>query len=337
MARLTLNFISNFNERVEPLMKGIVKAEGIEIVPTYSHPSETFLRQLRDLEFPVGEMSMSSYLIGRERGLDMIALPVFPSRRLFHTELSIHASSGIAKPEDIVGKRIGVSEYQQTAALWQRGILDHDFGVSQYKVHWYMERTEEMSHGGVTGFTPPQGISFQRVPPEKSLASMLVNQELDVAAINSPVKHSPTQLGRSHKITGADGDWSKVKRLFPDRIAEGKRFFDKWGFLPVNHAYTIRGDVYRKHPWVAFNLYSGFVKAKEHFNAKLVDSIPSAMFFGKEYLTKTQELFGNDPFPYGIKANRKLLETLVDFSFEQGLITKKPKIEELFAESTRDL
>ena len=88
MARLTLNFISNFNERVEPLMNGIVKAEGIEIVPTYSHPSETFLRQLRDLEFPVGEMSMSSYLIARERGLDMIALPVFPSRRLFHTELS---------------------------------------------------------------------------------------------------------------------------------------------------------------------------------------------------------------------------------------------------------
>jgi len=337
MAHLTLNFISNYNERVEPLMKGAVKAEGIEIVPTYSHPSETFLRQLRDLEFPVGEMSMSSYLIGRERGLDMIALPVFPSRRLFHTELSIHAASGIAKPEDIVGKRIGVSEYQQTAALWQRGVLDHDFGVSQYKVHWYMERTEEMSHGGVTGFTPPKGISFHRVPPEKSLASMLVRQELDVAAINSPVKHSPTQLGRSHKITGSDGDWSKVKPLFPDRIAEGKRFFDKWGFLPVNHTYTIRGDIYRKYPWVAFNLYSAFVKAKEHFNARLFDSIPSALFFGKEYLTKTQEMFGRDPFPYGVKANRKLLETLVDLSYEQGLITKKPKIEELFAESTRDM
>lgn len=337
MAHLKLNFISNFNERVEPLMRGIVKAEGIEVVPTYSHPSETFLRQLRDLEFPVGEMSMSSYLIGRERGLDMIAIPVFPSRRLFHTELSIHSDSGISKAEDIVGKRIGVSEYQQTAALWQRGILDHDFGVSQYKVHWYMERTEEMSHGGVTGFTPPRGISFQRVPAEKSLGSMLVNKELDVAAINSPVKHSPTQLGRSHKITGSDGDWSRVKTLFSDRLAEGKRFFDKWGFLPVNHTYTIRGDIHRQYPWVAFNLYSAFVKAKEHFNAKLVDSIPSALFFGKEYLTKTQEIFGGDPFPYGIKANRKLLETLIEFSHEQGLITKKPKIEDLFAESTRDL
>lgn len=337
MAKLKLNFISAFNERVEPLMQGIVQAEAIEIVPTYSHPSETFLRQLRDMEFPVGEMSMSSYLIARERGLDMIALPVFPSRRLFHTELSYHSDSGIKKPQDIAGKRIGVSEYQQTAALWQRGILEHDFGVSQYKVHWYMERTEDMSHGGVTGFTPPEGISFQRVPADKSLASMLVNHELDVAAINSPWKNAPNQLGRSHQITGADGDWSKVKLLFPDRVAEGKRFFDKWRFLPVNHAYTIRGDIYRKHPWVAFNLYSAFVKAKEHFNAKLVDSIPSGLFFGKEYLTKTQELFGSDPFPYGVKANRHLLETLIDFSHEQGLITKKPKIEELFAASTTDL
>jgi 4,5-dihydroxyphthalate decarboxylase len=337
MAKLRLNFISAFNERVEPLMQGIVQAEAIEIVPTYSHPSETFLRQLRDLEFPVGEMSMSSYLIARERGLDMIALPVFPSRRLFHTELSYHIDSGIEKPQDIVGKRIGVSEYQQTAALWQRGILEHDFGVSQYKVHWFMERTEAMSHGGVTGFAPPEGISFQRVPENKSLASMLVNRELDVAAINSPWKNAPNQLGRSHKITGADGDWSKVKPLFADRIAEGKRFFDKWGFLPVNHAYTIRGDIHRKYPWVAFNLYSGFVKAKEHFNAKLVESIPSALFFGREYLAMTQETFGKDPYPYGVKGNRKMLETLIDFSLEQGLTSKKMKVEELFAASTLDL
>ena len=337
MAKLKLNFISAFNERVEPLMKGIVQAEALEIVPTYSHPSETFLRQLRDMEFPLGEMSMSSYLIARERGLDMIALPVFPSRRLFHTELSYHVDSGIKKPQDIVGKRIGVSEYQQTAALWQRGILDHDFGVSQYKVDWYMERTEALSHGGVTGFKPPEGISFQRIPPEKSLASMLVNHELDVAAINSPWKNAPNQLGRSQRIPGAGGDWSKVKLLFDDRIAEGKRFFDKWEFLPVNHTYTLRGDVYRKYPWAAFNLFIGFVKAKEHFNARLAESIPSGLVFGKEYLTKTQEMFGSDPFPYGVKANRKLLETLIDFSHEQGLITKRPKIEELFAESTLEL
>jgi 4,5-dihydroxyphthalate decarboxylase len=337
MAKLRLSFVSAFNERVDPLMKGIVQAEGIEIVPTYSHPSETFWRQLKFQEFDAGEMSMSSYLIARERGLDMIALPVFPSRRLFHTEISYNIDSGIKQPGDLVGKRIGVGEYQQTAALWQRGILEHDFGVSQYKVHWYMERTEELSHGGATGFTPPAGISFQRIPPDKSMASMLVNNELDAAAINGPWKNMPTFIGRSHRISGSEGDWSKVKPLFTDRLSEGARFFKKWGFLPVNHAYTIRGDIYKKYPWVAFNLYTGFVKAKEHFNAKLVDSIPSALFFGREYLAMTREMFGNDPYPYGVKANRKMIETLIDFSHEQGLTSKKMKVEELFAESTLDL
>lgn len=336
MAKLRLGFISAFNERVDPLMKGAVPIEGIEIVPTYSHPSETFWRQLKFREFEVGEMSMSSYLIARERGFDMIALPVFPSRRLFHTEISYNTGSGIEKPQDLAGKRLGIGEYQQTAALWQRGLLEHDFGVSQYKIHWYMERTEELSHGGATGFTPPPGISFQRIPPDKSMASMLANNELDAAAINSPWKNMPNVIGRSHRIPGS-GDQSKVKQLFPDRIAEARRFFQQWGFVPVNHAYTIRGDIYEKYPWVAFNLYSAFLKAKAHFNARLVESIPTGLFFGKEYLAMTQEIFGNDPYPYGVKANRKMLETLIDFSHEQGLITKKPKAEELFAESTRDL
>ena len=118
----------------------------------------------------------------------MIALPVFSRPGGFiHTEISYNTDSGIRKPEDLFGKRIGVGEYQQTAALWQRGILEHDFGVSQYKLHWYMERTEELSHGGVTGFTPPQGISFQRIPPDKSMASM-VNGELDGAAMDQSME-----------------------------------------------------------------------------------------------------------------------------------------------------
>jgi 4,5-dihydroxyphthalate decarboxylase len=130
MENLSLSFISNFNERVEPLMNGGVEADGIDIIPTYSHPSETFWRQLKFNEFQVAEMSMSSYLIARSRGADMIALPVFPSRRFFHAEQSYHLDSGIKEPGDLNGKRIGVGEYQQTAALWARGVLEHDFGVS---------------------------------------------------------------------------------------------------------------------------------------------------------------------------------------------------------------
>jgi 4,5-dihydroxyphthalate decarboxylase len=336
MAKLRLGFISAFNERVEPLMKGAVEAESIELVPTYSHPAETFWRQLKFGEFEVAEMSMSSYLIARSQGADMIALPVFPSRRLFQTELSYHVDSGITRPEDLAGKRLGVAEYQQTAALWIRGILEHDFGVSQYKIHWYMERSEEMSHGGATGFKPPPGISFNRIAQNKSLASTLLENELDAAHIASPWVLQANALDRSSRI-GGKGDWSKVKALFPNRMAEGARFYKSHGFLPVNHAYIIRGDVHKAHPWVASSLYTGFVKAKEAAQKRLAESIPSALFFGPEYAAMTSEMIGEDPFPYGIRANQAMLDTIIAFSFEQGLTPRKMTVAELFAEPTLGL
>jgi 4,5-dihydroxyphthalate decarboxylase len=333
MSKLTLAFISAFNERVEPLMNGTIVADGIELIPTYSHPAETFWRQLKFHEFEVAEMSMSSYLIARSQGADMIALPVFPSRRLFQTELSYHADSRIKQPEDLVGKRLGVAEYQQTAALWIRGILDHDFGVSQYKIHWYMERSEEMSHGAATGFKPPPGISFNRIAGNKSLASTLVNNELDVAHIASPWVLRANALDRSSRITGG-GDWSKIKALFPDRMVEGARFFKKHGFLPVNHTYIIRGDIYRRHPWVAAKLYDGFVRAKALAREKLVEQIPSALIFGEEYFSMTCGSVGDDPFPYGIKANAAMLDTIIGYSHEQGLTPRQMKVDELFAVET---
>ena len=280
MPRLTLSFVSNFNERVEPLMDGTIKADGIDIIPTYSHPSETFWRQLKFQEFEVAEMSMSSYLIARSRGVDMIAIPVFPSRRFFHSDLSFHVDSGVKKPGDLLGKRIGVGEYQQTAALWARGVLDHDFGVSQYKVDWYMERTDELSHGGATGFTPPPGISLHRIPPEKSLATMLVNHEIDAAPIAGHLARAVNVIDRSTHIRGGEGDWSKVKPLFTDQMAEAKRFVAKYGFVPVNHTYIVRGDVYRANPGVAVKLYDAFLKAKAYANETLLERIPAALVFG---------------------------------------------------------
>ncbi len=337
MPRLRLSFVSGFNERVQPLMDGSVQPEGIEIVPTYSDPSETFWRQLKFQEFEISEMSLSSYLIAKARGMDMVAIPVFPSRQFWQCRLSYHVDSGIKRPEDIVGKRIGVGEYQQTASLWVRGILEHDFGVSQYKVHWYMERSEELSHGGATGFSPPKGISFHRIPPDKSLASMLVTNEIDVASGHRAFQKGTNIIDRSTHIRAAEGDWSKVKPLFPDSMAEGKRFFAKHGFIPANHMYIIRGDVYRQYPWVAFNLFKAFVKAKESAQENLAEGIPSGLIFGREYLAQTRSIFGVDPYPYGVKMNRSMLDTLVAYSSEQGLTPKKLEIGQLFAPSTLDL
>jgi 4,5-dihydroxyphthalate decarboxylase len=335
MARLRLSFASAFNERVQSLMDGTVQPEGLELIPTYSHPSETFFRQLKFQEFEIAEMSLSSYLIARSRGLsDMIALPVFPSRLLFQTWLGVAGDSAIREPGQLAGKRIGVPEYQMTAALWMRGILEHDFGVSQYKVEWHMERTEQLSHGGATGFTPPSGISFHRIPPDQSMVSMLIGHQLDAALINTPLLRMPTALDRSGRVLAAEGERARTRALFADRIAEGTRFFAKHGFIPPNHTYIIRGDVYRNHPWVAFNLYTAFVKAKALAREKLLEQIPSALFFGPEYLAMTQKIVGDDPFPYGIAANRPMLEQLTSYSREQGLTPRTMAIDELFAEST---
>jgi 4,5-dihydroxyphthalate decarboxylase len=142
-------------------------------------------------------------------------------------------------------------------------------------------------------------------------------------------------LDRSSRIGGSD--WSKVKSLFPDRMAEGARFYKKHGFLPVNHAYIVRGDIHKKYPWVAFNLYTGLVKAKTLARQKTLEQIPSALFFGPEYAAMTRDLIGDDPFPFGIKANRAMLDTIIGFSHEQGLTPRRLSVEELFAESTLDL
>jgi 4,5-dihydroxyphthalate decarboxylase len=337
MAALTLSFITGHNERVEPLITGAVKAEGIELITTYSDPSETFWRQLNFEEFEISEMSLSSYLIAKSRGSDMIAIPVFPSRRFMHMEHSIHVDSGVKDARDLAGKRVGVGEYQQTASLWFRGVMEHDFGVSQFDIDWYMERTEELSHGGATGFTPMKGIKFHRIPPDKSLASMLVANELDCAPIGRAFSRESNLIDRSTQIRARDADWTKVRPLFPDYTAEATRYFKAHGYVPANHAYAIRGDIYEKYPWVAFNLYKAFLAAKEYWQERFADSIPTGLVLGREYLKKTREIFGDDVYPYGVKDNRDMIQTIVDFSHEQGLTPEKLKIEDLFAPSTLTL
>jgi 4,5-dihydroxyphthalate decarboxylase len=165
----------------------------------------------------------------------------------------------------------------------------------------------------------------------------LVNNEIDVASVTRAFSRESNIIDRSTHIRAQGGDWSKVKPLFPDRIAEASRFVKQHGFAPANHAYAIRGDVHRQYPWLAFNLYKAFVAAKEMWRDRFVESLPTGLFFGREYVAKTREILGDDPYPYGIKANRPMLETIIDYSYEQGLTPQKAKIEELFAPATLDL
>lgn len=339
MSKLKLSYIGGLNERVEPLLNGSAQAEGIEIIPTRSHPSETFWRQLNYEQYDFYEMSISTFLIAHEQGADMVAIPAFPSRTFMHSTGYFNVDSGITGPADLAGKRIGVGEYQQTAALWTRGILEHDFGVSQFDVEWYMERTEELSHGGATEFHPQKGIKFHRVPKDTTLSQMLLDNEIDVGpggSFSEPVGPWATGamnwnfVDRGTMRPPAKGDRTKLKPLFPDKIAEGRRFYEAHGFIPANHFFAIKGELYRQYPWVAFNLYRGLIDAKLLAARDLREKIPSALLFGADYLSMTQSIVGDDPFPYGMEANRSMLEFMTLMSLEQGFIKERPSIESIF-------
>src|SRR5712692_2703838 len=184
MAGLSLSIALSDNPNTRPLIDGAVKAQGLDLTATVLHPSEMFWRQLRFAEFDVSEMSMSSLLISTSRGpTPWIALPVFTTREFFHTRILVRADAGIAAPADLRGKRVGVPEYQQTAAIWGRGVLQHEFGVNAREIEWFMERTPDKSHGGATGFSPPSGVKLNYIPPSTNIGEMLVRGELDATLL----------------------------------------------------------------------------------------------------------------------------------------------------------
>ena len=319
MSKIRLSLIGEQYDWVRPLFEGTVQPEGVELAVTRAPSPEAMRRQLRAWEFDICEMAFGAYLVARAQGADVVAIPVFPRRAFYHTQFTCHMDAGIRGPGDLAGKRVGIPEYVQSAALWARGVLQHDFGMDPRQVKWYVERAGADSTGAVLGFTPPQDIAVEQTPGGKSLTAMLLAHELDAALV-----------GRIAQTASGDDTRSAVRPLFPDVVAEGKRFFEKHGYMPANHTYLIRGELARKHPSLASNLYQAFLESKAVVRAALPQSIPSDLVFGAEYLARSRELFGDDPFTHGIGPNRKMLETVVRMCQEQGLVRDRPMLEQLF-------
>jgi 4,5-dihydroxyphthalate decarboxylase len=331
MAKLQLSLIMGSNDRSRPVLDGSVSPDGIDLTCTVAHPSEIFWRQLHFQEFDVSEMSLSSLLMAMAAGnRDWIGLPIFTSRRFFHTGAWVRSDSGIQTPADLKGKRVGVPEYQQTAALWSRGVLKHEFGVAPEDMEWWMERTEERSHGGATGFKPPASIRFNRIGANESIGTMLVDGTLDATVLyitdNNLVDRSRITLENN----------PKVRMLFPDPVAEGQRYFEKTGIFPINHGMVVRRSLYEQHPWVALNIFNAFRLAKERVAARMRDMVSTHVELGL-LGPDARKALSVDPYPYGVKSNQKVLETVADYSFEQGLTPRRMQLDEVFAPSTLDL
>ena len=333
MPNISLSLLATKHDLLTPVISGEVSVEGVTLATTLSDPSEAFWRQLHFAEFDISEMSLSSFLIAREKSDDMVAIPVFPGRRFMQLELFYRTDAGIDGPASLVGKRIGVAEYQQTSSLWVRGLLEEDFGVSQYSMQWFMERTDEVSHGAATGFQPPPGISLTRVPADETLDSLLFSGRIDVAPAGRALRHEPNLVDKQTHISKTA--WTTVAPLFPDAFAEGRRFVEAHGFIPANHIMVIRRDVHERYPWLAFNLYSALEKARKIAKERTRAAIPTYLIFRDEYLAIAQSVAGNDPFPYGLRANEAMLTTALRYSLNQGLITKQVDAADLFPASVR--
>jgi 4,5-dihydroxyphthalate decarboxylase len=328
--KLPLSIALTNNPRTWPVLDGRVKPDAIDLLITQLGPSEMFWRQLRFAEFDVSEMSMSSLMMARSKGDERwVGIPVFTTRRFFHAGTLVRRDAKIDQPADLKGKRVGVPEYQQTAALWARGVLQHDFGVKSQDMEFWMERPPERSHGGATGFAPPPGVTFHYIPADKSIGSMMLSGELQAAI------HYNAGVNLIDRSSADLRNHPDIKTLFPDPWAEGVRFYKKTGLYPINHGMVVKREIAEKNPWVVLNLLKAFQRANDIANAERVEHVAYYLETG-DLPREARAVLEKPILRHGFQANRKVLETVAQWSTEQGLTPRLMPLDEIFAPSAID-
>jgi 4,5-dihydroxyphthalate decarboxylase len=285
---------------------------------------ETFFRMIRFREFDAAEMSLSSYVISlfSERP-PFVAIPVFPSRSFRHSCIFVNRNSGIREPRDLIGKRVGMPEYQLTAPVWIRGILNDEYNVPVGDVTYFTGGQEEPGRIEKIQLSLPPQIRVKRIPSGKTLSKMLDAGEID--ALFSP--RIPSTL-----VQGSGA----VRRLFEDHAQVEREYFQKTRIFPIMHTVVIRRDIYDKHPWVARSLYKAFVQSQRETYRELYEAaaLKHMLPWLLHHVEETRSIMGEDFWPYGFERNVKTLETFLRYSYEQGLSRRLLEPHELFAPET---
>ena len=323
MANLHLTLACEDYDRTRALRDGRIKPEGIELNYLVMPVEEIFWRMMKYEEFDVSELSMGAFLTAAARGRrPFMGIPVFPSRTFRHRCIFVHGGAGIEKPEDLRGKRVGIPEYSMTAAVWLRGLLQHEYGIAPSEIHWVQAGEEQPGRKDRVDFAMPAGIRLE-TKTDRTLNEMIASGEID--AMMSP--RMPTCFVENS---------GRVRRLFPNYKQVEMNYFRKTGLFPIMHGIVIKKSIYEKEPWVAQTLYKAFCAAKELCMSELYDtnilriSLP---WTSAEY-EQTRDLMTADYWPYGLAPNRHNLETLHGYLYEQGLIRERLTLDELFARET---
>lgn len=324
MPQLPVTFASGLYDRMVPLATGEVRAKGVSInFLEITHPRDIFDRMVGNQEFDASELSASEYITRYVSGdRSFIALPVFPSRAFRHSFIAVNINK-VRKPSDLNGKRIGVQLYTMTAAVWQRGILQHEYGVDLSSIEWIEGKMEGPgSHGKPSALPPLKPMKITRNQTGKSLSKLLEDGDIDATIGADP----PDCLGRV----------SHIQRLFPDFRNEEKSYFQKTGVFPIMHLVVLRRELYEKHKFVATSLFEALTESKEIARRRMqfTGALRYMLPWISADLDEIRDVFGDDCWPYGVEKNRKTLEALIQFLHEQSMTERTVSVDELFAPVT---
>lgn len=318
MSKLRLTMACETYDRTRPLIDGTVVPEGIDLNVIPLNNPERHSRMMQRLEFDICELSTAQFLTGKTRGLPVTAIPAFPHRLFRHGFFFINTDAGIKQPADLVGKRVGVSLYMNTAAMWVRGIIEDDYGVRFNQMTWVTDLAEEVSD-----WKPPDGLRVERRPKDKTLDEALVAGELDAVIY-------PTALPSIRK-----GD-PRVGRLFPNYKEVERDYYRRTRLFPIMHTVVIKDSVLKDNPWVAASMLKALDQAKRAaYDYYRYEGRTVLVSFNDELETQ-REVMGGDPWAYGLNANRHALEKMIEYAHNQGLIEYKPTLNELFAEGAHE-
>jgi 4,5-dihydroxyphthalate decarboxylase len=324
LSKLQLSLACWDYDRTRALADGSVRAEGIDLLYNNLYVEETFFRMLRNREFDVAEMSLSSYCVSLARSEPaFIAIPVFPSRFFRHSCIFVSAKSGIREPKDLAGKRIGVPEYQMTAPVWIRGILQDEYGVDPAGCEYWTGGEEEPGRDEKLKLELPAKFKLRAIGPQQTLARMIAAGELDAM-----------HTARAPSTFHAQPD--KVKRLFENFVEVEKAYYRKTKIFPIMHTVVIRRDLYQKNRWIAQSLAKAFAQAQRKTYEYLSTSmaLTTMLPWQSAHVEEARALLGEDWWPYGVEPNRRVLETFLRYHHEQGLSKRRLEVEELFAPET---
>jgi 4,5-dihydroxyphthalate decarboxylase len=314
-------------DRCRAIRDGRVNVDGCAVTYLPLYPEEIFHRAFKFAEFDVSELSFSSYLRTVSAGnAHYIGVPAYVSRIFRHSGIYIRNGAGIAKPEDLRGKRIGVPEYQITAVVWMRGMIQHQYGVKPSDIHWRSGGQEQAGRHERTPLKAIPGLDLQPIGDDKTLVGMLRDGELD--ALFTARAPSSFLNGEPH-----------IARLFADTRAAEQAYYKKTKLFPIMHLIGIRRSLCEKYPWLATSIYKAFSEAKAlaMIDLRDVNALMVTLPWLEAETNETAAIMGEDFWRYGIDENRPEIDALTQYAFEQGLIERKPKIEELFHPSTFDM